>query len=442
MTQPKMEPPEPKTGNRTQFAAFVGLDWADQKHDLCLSTAGSEAVEHSLLEQSPEAIDQWAGRLRKRFGAQPVAVCLEQSRGALIHALMKYEFLVLFPLAPARLAKYRDAFTSSGAKDDPTDANLLWDYLVRHRDRLVAWKPDGPLTREIALLAEARRDAVNLRTKLGNQLTAVLKGYFPQALSLAGKIVHSPIACAFLMKWTTPEQLQRAALHTVRKFYYAQSCRSESRIQERLELIENLVPLTTDPAIINTSVMKVRMLVAQLRPLVRSIHAMDRRLKELMQQHPDAGLYVNLPGVGDVLAPRLLAAFGDDRQRMDSCTSLQCLSGIAPVTRRSGKRCSVQRRWACSKFLRQTFHESAHHSRRYSAWAKAFYQSQRAAGKGHHTAVRALAFKWIRILFRCWKTRTPYDEAAYLRALKKRGSPLLKTLDQPATSYAQPVNPV
>lgn len=436
MTQPKMESSEPKTENLTQFAAFVGLDWADQKHDLCLSTAGSERVQHSVLEQSPEAIDQWAGRLRQRFGGQPVAICLEQSRGALIHALMKYEFLVLFPLAPARLAKYREAVTSSGAKDDPTDANLLWDYLVRHRDRLVAWKPDGPLSRQIALLAEARRDAVNLRTKLGNQLTAVLKGYFPQALSLAGETVHSPIACAFLMKWTTPEQLQRAQLQTVRKFYYSQNCRSESRIQERLELIKNLVHLTTDPAIINSSVMKVRMLVAQLRPLAKSIDAMDRRLNELMQQHPDAGLYVNLPGAGDVLAPRLLAAFGDDRDRMDSCTPLQCLSGIAPVTRRSGKRCSVQRRWACSKFLRQTFHEFAHHSRHHSAWARAFYDSQRAAGKGHHTAVRALAFKWIRILFRCWKTRTPYDEATYLRALKKRNSPLLKYLDQPTTVCA------
>ena len=164
--------------------------------------------------------------------------------------------------------------------------------------------------------------------------------------------------------------------------------------------------------------------------------AMDESLKQLMRQHPDAGLYVDLPGAGDALAPRLLAAFGDDRDRMDSPASMQCLSGIAPVTRRSGKRCSVQRRWACSKFLRQTFHEFASHSRLHSAWAKAFYKSQRSAGKGHHTAVRALAFKWIRILFRCWKTRTPYDEATYIRALERRNSPLLKYLKQPATACA------
>ena len=436
MSQPTVKPSESKAETPKQFAAFVGLDWADQKHDLCLSTAGSEKVEYSVLEQSPEAIEQWVGELRQRFGGKPVAICVEQSRGAVVHALMKYEFLVLFPLAPARLANYRQAVTSSGAKDDPTDANLLWDYLVRHRDRLVAWKPDEPLTREIALLAETRRDAVNLRTSLGNQLKAVLKGYFPQALAMMGETVHSPMACAFLMKWITPEQLHRAQPRTVRKFYYSQNCRSESRIKERLEIIKNLVPLTTDSAIINSSLAKVRMLVAQLRPLNKSIAAMDESLKQLMRQHPDAGLYVNLPGAGAALAPRLLAAFGDDRDRMDSPASMQCLSGIAPVTRRSGKRCSVQRRWACSKFLRQTFHEFASHSRLHSAWAKAFYESQRAAGKGHHAAVRTLAFKWIRILFRCWKTRTPYDEATYIRVLKTRNSPLLKYLNQPATACA------
>ena len=435
MAQPTVEKME-KIDDTTQFAAFIGLDWADQKHDLCLSTASSQQLEQTVLQQSPETLDDWACRLRERFGGRPVAICLEQTRGALVYALMKYDFLVLFPLTPVRLAKYRQAFTSSGAKDDPTDAQLLWDYLVHHRDRLVPWKPDGPLTREIALLAQGRRDAVDLRTKLTNTLTAVLKAYFPQALSLAGESLHAPMACAFLMKWTTPDQLRRARPQTIREFYYAHNCRSEQRIQERSDAIAHLRSLTTDPAIINSSVMKVQMLVPQLRSLAKSIASYDRQLKKLMQQHPDAALYVGLPGAGDVLAPRLLAAFGDDRGRMDSAAAMQCLSGIAPVTRSSGKRRTVQRRWACAKFLRQTFHEFAHHSRHQSAWAKAFYHSQRAKGKGHHAAVRTLAFKWIRILYRCWETRTPYDETTYLNALRKRNSPVVQYLDQPTTACA------
>ena len=422
--------------NTNQFAAFVGLDWADEKHDVCLSVGNSMQVEYAVIQQTPEAIDDWACRMRERFGGRPVAVCIEQTRGAVVYALMKYEFITIFSLPPARLAKYRESFTSSGAKDDPSDANLIWDYLTRHPGRLTAWKPDDPLTREIGLLAEARRDAVNLRTQLANQLIATLKGYFPQALSLLGQSVHAPMACDFLSKWTTSDQLAKARPQTVREFYYAHNCRSERLIQERLQTIAGLLALTTDTAIVNSSVMKVRMLVRQLRPITRSIEEYDQQLKQLLAQHPDAQLYTCLPGAGDVLAPRLLAALGTDRDRFASASAVQCLSGIAPVTKRSGKRCSVQRRWACAKFLRQSFHEFAHHSRHQSPWAKAFYQSQRAKGKSHHTAVRALAFKWLRILYRCWKTKTPYNETVYLDALERRNSPLLQYLDQPLAPCA------
>ena len=107
---------------------------------------------------------------------------------------------------------------------------------------------------------------------------------------------------------------------------------------------------------------------------------------------------------------------------------MQNLSGIAPVTKRSGKQCVVQRRWACPKFLRQTFHEFAQHSIGQATWARAYYQLQRARGKGHHAAVRALAYKWIRVLFACWKTRTPYDESRYLEQLRRQQSPLLAYL--------------
>ena len=425
-----------KENNMDQFAAFVGLDWADQKHDVCLSVGDSKRVEYDVIKQTPEAIDEWACLMRTRFDGQPVAVCIEQTRGAVVYALMKYEFITIFPLPPARLAKYRQAVTSSGAKDDPTDANLIWDYLVRHSDRLTPWKPDDPLTREIGLLAEARRDAVSLRTKLANQLIATLKGYFPQALSLLGESVHAPMACDFLSKWTTSDQLAKTRPQTVREFYYAHNCRSERRIQERLQTIADLSSLTTDTAIVNSGIMKVRMLVRQLRPLNKSIEEYDRQLKTLLKKHPDAELYTCLPGAGDALAPRLLAALGNDRDRFASATAVQCLSCIAPVTKRSGKRCSVQRRWACAKFLRQSFHEFAHHSRQQSPWAKAFYQSQRAKGKAHHTAVRALAFKWLRILYRCWKTKTPYNETVYLDSLKRRDSPLLQYLNQPPVPCA------
>ena len=123
-----------------------------------------------------------------------------------------------------------------------------------------------------------------------------------------------------------------------------------------------------------------------------------------------------------------MAAFGSDRDRFGAAVELQQYSGIAPVTVRSGKTKIVHCRWACPKFLKQTFHEFANQSRTKSAWAAAYYAMLRERGCGHHAAVRALAFKWIRILFRCWKTRTPYDESIYLACLRARNSPLLKHL--------------
>ncbi len=109
------------------FAALVGIDWSDEKHDICLMETGNRQIESAIVQQTPEAIDEWVAQLRARFHGRPVAICLEQSKGALIYALMKYDFLVLFPINPARLARYREAMTSSGAKDDPTDAHLLLD---------------------------------------------------------------------------------------------------------------------------------------------------------------------------------------------------------------------------------------------------------------------------------------------------------------------------
>jgi transposase len=415
----------PVAPENSVFAAFVGLDWADQKLSLVLYDQRGGKPEHRELIQTPEAIDEWANGLRQRFGGRPIAVCFEQSRAGIAYALLKYDFLVLFPLPPARLASYRESFSNSGAKDDPTDAALLVDYLLRHRDQLRVWQPDTPATRELQLLAEARRDAVDQRTRLSNQLTAVLKRYFPQALVLVGHDADCPLACDFLGKWPTLSAVQAAAPATLRKFYYAHRSRNEERIVERLELVKSAIPLTKDRAIIQASVLQVQCLIGQLRALAKAIERYEARLSALMDQHPDAALFRALPGAGPALAPRLLVAFGSDRERFQSAAELQTFSGVAPVTKRSGKKCNIHRRWACPKFVLQTFHEFAHCSCKRSVWAKAFYLQQRAGGKGHHATLRALAFKWIRILFRCWKTNTPYSEMRYLESLRRRKAPLL-----------------
>jgi transposase len=143
-----------------EFAAYIGLDWADQKHDICLQENHSHRVESLRLDHKPDAISNWAAELRQRFQGRPLAVALEQKRGALLYALMRFEFMVLYPINPKSLASYRDAFTTSGAKDDPNDALLLMEMVRLHRDKFQPWIPDDPLTRQISLLVEYRRRLV------------------------------------------------------------------------------------------------------------------------------------------------------------------------------------------------------------------------------------------------------------------------------------------
>jgi transposase len=174
--------------------------------------------------------------------------------------------------------------------------------------------------------------------------------------------------------------------------------------------------------------MHVQSLVRQLLELAESIRQCEAELERGMETHPDAQLFTNLPGAGDALAPRLLAAFGTDRDRLQSAEDMQTYSGIAPVTRRSGKLHYVARRWAAPKFLRQTFHEFARCSVSRSTWAGAYYRMQRERGKKHHAAIRALAFKWIRVLYACWKTNTIYNEFHYVSQLQQSQSPLTRYL--------------
>lgn len=184
--------------------------------------------------------------------------------------------------------------------------------------------------------------------------------------------------------------------------------------------------MTNDKAIIAPNLLLTECLIEQLKHLMLAIERFDVEIKALYKPHKDRFIFDSLPGAGPQIAPRLLAAIGSNRDRYHSCEEIQKYAGIAPVTERSGKKEWIHWRYSCTKFLRQTFVEWAGQSVRYSFWAKAYYRQQEAKGKPHNTIIRALAFKWIRILFKCWKTKTAYDESTYLEALKRKGSPLLK----------------
>lgn len=410
-----------------ELAAYIGIDWADQKHDICLQETGSNQIESLQLDHKPDSISNWVSQLRERFQGKPIAIALEQKRGGLLYSLMHYEFIVLYPVNPQALASYRQAFATSGAKDDPVDAGLLLEMVHLHRNKLRPWTPDDPLTRELCLLVEYRRRLVDDRTYLTNRLQALLKQYFPQALDWAGEL-GSLRAIDFLTQWPQLEAIEKASAEEIRDFYRSHGCRLGEKLPGRLAEISAARPLTTDKAVVTASITMVQALLEPLRGLITGIESFDQQIKDCYEQHPDKKVFNSLPGAGPVLAPRLLAAFGADRERYQSAEEIQCFSGIAPVTERSGKTKFVHRRLACPKFVRQSFHEFAHSSIKWSRWARAFYDQQRHRGNKHHEAIRALAYKWTRIIYRCWQDREPYDEAIYIAKLELRGSPLAKLI--------------
>jgi len=408
-----------KAENQQQsYAAWIGLDWADQKHFWSMRTADGK-LQRGQLDNTPESIKIWASELGQRFAGRSVAVAVEQARGAVINMLSMYAHLVLFPVHSTTVANYRKSFAPSGAKSDPQDGDLILDLLTKHPERFKCLRPDTVETRKLQLLTEERRKLVNLHTSQVQYLTNWLKQIFPQILlwfdDPSTKLVEDLLLC-----WPTLPQLQKVSPKKLLKFLQLHNCRSEARNQQRLAEIRQAVPATTDPALLSGGTLCIQNSVRLLAQLRDSIAVFDRHIQEVFQSHPDRFIVESFPGAGAALEPRLIAAVGTFRDRFESAADLASFAGIAPVTESSGKSRWIHWRWACPKFIRQTFHEWAGCSIQHCEWARAYYDKKRASGKGHHAAIRALAFKWIRIFFRCWRDQVPYDEKRYLQATQAR----------------------
>lgn len=405
-----------------QYAAFIAIDWADQTHAYSLKVAGQKTKETGTLEQKPEIIGPWIAKLRERFQSRPIAIAVEQSRGALIHALLSYDFITIYPIHPTTVARFREAFKFSGAKSDPLDTEQILEILTKHLELLKPLRPDTTETRLLRRLVEDRRKTVDLRTSHVQAVLASLKEYFPQAIELCSSNVTSRLACNLLKKWPSFEAFQQAKPATIKRFLYGHNIRSPELIQKAIELATNGTPLTTDAAIVESSGRICLMHLQVIQTLNSVIADYDERIQKAFNSHPEAYLFEKLPGAGPALSPRLLSFFGTDRSRYLAAANIQTFSGIAPVTKSSGKTKVIHFRQACPKFDRQTFHEFARLSISTSQWARNYVDYYKEKGKKFNAIIRALAFKWIRVLFRCWQNRTAYNENTYMETLKKRGS--------------------
>lgn len=410
------------------YVAFIGIDWADRKHDIALYDCTTQTWQDCVISSSPKAIAEWVTQLRQQYGQAKILVGLEQKRGPLLYALCQYDNLVLMPINPRTVATYRKAFQPSRAKSDPIDARIIVDLMRKHADKLDVWVPGCPKHRALRQWVESRRRLVGEKVRLTNRITASLKSYFPQVLDWF-EDKDTLVFCDFIEQFPEVKTAQASTPEALTQFFRDHQVIRKTAIQRRIQQIQDAgPPLTQDEAITVPAQALTAALVALLKVILSQLTEFELQIAQLFESLPDAELFQALPGAGPHLAPRLLAAFGEDRTRFPSAQAFMSYIGIAPVKEASGKKSWVHWRWSCPIFLRQTFVEWVDQARRHSAWSQAFYKQQRATGKSHPKAIRALAYKWGRILWRCWQDKEPYDEEKYLTALKRKKSPLIALL--------------
>jgi hypothetical protein len=296
------------------FAAFVGLDWADAKHEVCLQAADAQQRAHDSLDHTPEAIEAWVCSLQKRFEGKPIAIGLERNKGPSGFALRQYPFLGLLPINPLTLARYREAFPPSRAQDDPTDAALQLALLRTHRDKLPPLQPQRPTLRALAQRVEHRRRVVGDKVRITNRLPSTLKNYFPQVLHWF-QDTDTVSFCAFLSRWPPLKAAQLARRSPLEPFLREHHVRSADVIAQRINAIKAALPLTTDEGSITSNMLLVHALVSQLRATLPALQDFDHALAPQAPRHPAFPLCQTLPGAGPGFAPRLLVAFGAQRAR-------------------------------------------------------------------------------------------------------------------------------
>ena len=314
--------------NKEKPQLYIGIDWADAQHAFHAIDSHGELLE-GQFDQNPQDIEDWFAELRRRFPNHQLSVILEQSKGALITALMKYPDLQLYPINPGKLAKYRESQHYSGCKDDPTDAQLLAQYLMNYSDKLRVLRSESAVTRELLMLTEDRRRLVDRRTALAQELTAVLKQYFPLLIDFQAAKPYARFLCQLILRWPTLAELQRARPETVRRMFHKLNIRRN--VEPRIAMIRQAVPLTNDEVLIKCYSLRALCLAEALLSLSDAIDEYDTFIEAALAAHEDRDIFASLPGAAKLTQSRMIAALGTQRDRFVDTQSFQSSSGIAPV---------------------------------------------------------------------------------------------------------------
>jgi transposase len=390
---------------------FAGIDWAADEHAVCVIAGDGRVIDRFTIGHTAEGFERLIGRLAGHADPADLPVAIERPDGRLVDRLLTAGHPVV-PVKTTAIKAWREAEVGSGAKSDLGDARVIADYLRLRRPDLRELQPFSAETRALRAVIRTRGDLVDARVAAANQLLALLAAFWPGAGKLFAD-VWSEIALAFLERYPTPAAAAHLGEGRMAGFLRTHGYSGRRRPAELLERLRSAPAGLADGPEAEARRDAMLAMVRVVRALNRSIRDLDRSVVAHLDEHPDAMVFRSLPRAGQVNAAQMLAEWGDCREAYDGPEAVAALSGMAPVTRRSGKHLAVVFRWACNTRFRAAMATFADNSRHASPWAAAIYRAAIERGAGHPHAVRILARAWIRVIFRCWVDRVAYDPARH-----------------------------
>lgn len=391
---------------------FVGIDWADLHHDVAVLDEKGQELKYFTIPHKREGLEQLKQKLLSLDTDPENFACLvETKNGLLVQFLLEAGFPV-YPLNP-KVVDYRRK--PSGAKSDPIDARLLANIGRADLSQLKRLKPDTELISELKMLTRDQDGLIQEATRLTNKLIACLKEYYPAALDFFSKPTL-PVALEFFKLYPTPDLIREATVPDIAAFLKAHKHPRPNQTAVSIWQKAHEPQLQASAPIVRAKCRLLLALVSQLEVVKEQIAAYDEEITRLFQLHSDSRIFASLPGAAGRLAPRLLAEWGDDRERYENAAVVQALAGTSPVLFQSGKYRFARQRKSCVKPFRRAMHLFAFQSIKQVCWAREYYDAKRSQGKTHHESLRALANIWVRIIFAMWRSRTCYDEATFMTA--------------------------
>lgn len=403
------------------MSILIGIDWSKDHHNVCIMNESGAVLVNFQIPHSPAGLAELEARITP-FQLPPAEclVALETAHSLVMDFVWSRGYAA-YVIAPSVVSSSRGRYAASKAHDDERDAWILADLLRTDRQRFVPWRPDGPLVTQMRAKLSLIDALTQASTRYANRLYALLQRYYPQFLGVFSDL-QTQIGLQFLIAYPTPEHSRTLSFAQFEAFCRA---RHYSRPQHLPELYARLQRPTfaPDPLLALTYQNETRFLAQLLLSLVQQKNTAIQEVRTLYAAHPDAPIFDSLPGAGDLLAPKLLVMFGDQRERFPAPAVMQSLAGTCPVTAQSGHKRYVYFRRACNHEYRNVAQQFAIASTQAAAWAATYFNMARARGMSKSHAYRCLANRWLGIIWKLWQTHQVYDEDYHVQQIQQHRRP-------------------